>query len=48
MRPGGVLLRAEARLAHELLAGRPHEQGKIVLAVDERCDNQEEPYGPST
>ncbi len=25
--------RAKARLAHEMLAGRPHKPGKIVLAV---------------
>lgn len=48
MTPGDALLRAEARLAHELLAGKPHERGKIVLAVDERCENQEESHGPST
>jgi NADPH:quinone reductase-like Zn-dependent oxidoreductase len=33
-RVGDVLPLAEARLAHEMLAGRPHKRGKIVLAVD--------------
>jgi hypothetical protein len=28
-----VLPLAEARLAHEMLAGSPHERGKIVLTV---------------
>jgi len=31
---GEVLRLAEARRAHELLAGKPHKRGKIVLAVD--------------
>jgi NADPH:quinone reductase-like Zn-dependent oxidoreductase len=31
---GEVLPLAEARVAHEMLAGRPHKRGKIVLAVD--------------
>jgi len=31
---GEVLPLAEARLAHEMLAGKPHKAGKIVLAVD--------------
>ena len=31
---GEVLPIAEARLAHEMLAGKPHKRGKIVLAVD--------------
>jgi NADPH:quinone reductase-like Zn-dependent oxidoreductase len=30
---GEVLSLAEARLAHEMLAGKPHKAGKIVLAV---------------
>jgi NADPH:quinone reductase-like Zn-dependent oxidoreductase len=30
---GEVLPLAEARLAHEMLAGKPHRRGKIVLAV---------------
>jgi NADPH:quinone reductase-like Zn-dependent oxidoreductase len=33
-RVGDVLPLAEARLAHEMLAGKPHKRGKIVLAVD--------------
>jgi NADPH:quinone reductase-like Zn-dependent oxidoreductase len=32
-RVGDVLPLASARLAHEMLAGKPHEPGKIVLAV---------------
>ena len=32
---GEVLPLAEARIAHEMLAGRPHKRGKIVLRVDE-------------
>lgn len=32
-RVGSVLPLAEARLAHEMLAGAPHERGKIVLDV---------------
>jgi NADPH:quinone reductase-like Zn-dependent oxidoreductase len=31
---GEVLPLAEARLAHEMLAGKAHRRGKIVLAVD--------------
>jgi len=31
---GEVLPLADARLAHEMLEGRPHKPGKIVLAVD--------------
>jgi len=31
---GEVLPLGEARLAHEMLAGKPHQRGKIVLAVD--------------
>jgi NADPH:quinone reductase-like Zn-dependent oxidoreductase len=31
---GEVLPFAEAHLAHEMLAGKPHKRGKIVLAVD--------------
>lgn len=31
---GEVLPLAEARMAHEMLAGKPHKRGKIVLAVD--------------
>ncbi|MER3445691.1 MAG: hypothetical protein C4291_02135 [Candidatus Dadabacteria bacterium] len=31
---GEVLPLAEARLAHEILAGKPHKRGKIVLMVD--------------
>ena len=30
---GEILLLAEARTAHEMLAGRPHQRGKIVLRV---------------
>ena len=36
-RVGEVLPLSEARLAHEMLAGSPHEPGKIVLAVDSRA-----------
>ena len=32
---GDVLSLADARLAHEMLAGRPHKRGKIVLRVDQ-------------
>jgi NADPH:quinone reductase-like Zn-dependent oxidoreductase len=32
---GEVLPLTEARLAHEMLAGKPHKRGKIVLAVAE-------------
>ena len=32
---GDVLPLAEARLAHEMLAGKPHKPGKIVLNVDD-------------
>ena len=31
---GDVLPLTEARAAHEMLAGKPHKRGKIVLAVD--------------
>jgi NADPH:quinone reductase-like Zn-dependent oxidoreductase len=31
---GDVLPLADARLAHEMLAGKPHKPGKIVLTVD--------------
>lgn len=31
---GEVLPLSEARLAHEMLAGKPHKRGKIVLAID--------------
>ena len=33
---GGVLPLAEAPLAHEMLAGRPHRRGKIVLEIASR------------
>jgi NADPH:quinone reductase-like Zn-dependent oxidoreductase len=33
-RVGEVLPLAQARLAHEMLDGKPHKRGKIVLAVD--------------
>jgi len=32
---GDVLPLAQARTAHEMLAGKPHRRGKIVLRVDE-------------
>lgn len=32
---GEVLALADARLAHEMLAGKPHKRGKIVLSVSE-------------
>lgn len=32
---GDVLPLSDARLAHEMLAGRPHKRGKIVLRVDQ-------------
>jgi NADPH:quinone reductase-like Zn-dependent oxidoreductase len=32
---GDVLPLADARIAHEMLAGKPHKRGKIVLTVDE-------------
>jgi NADPH:quinone reductase-like Zn-dependent oxidoreductase len=35
-RVGDVLPLADARIAHEMLAGKPHKPGKIVLAVDGR------------
>ena len=35
-RVGDVLPLGDARVAHEMLAGKPHKRGKIVLAVDER------------
>jgi NADPH:quinone reductase-like Zn-dependent oxidoreductase len=31
---GDVLPLSDARIAHEMLAGRPHKRGKIVLTVD--------------
>ena len=31
---GDVLPLADARIAHEMLAGRPHRRGKIVLRID--------------
>ena len=31
---GDVLPLSSARLAHEMLAGKPHKRGKIVLTVD--------------
>ena len=34
-RVGDVLPLADARIAHEMLAGKPHKRGKIVLRVDE-------------
>lgn len=34
---GSVVPLAEARLAHEMLAGAPHARGKIVLSVGERA-----------
>ena len=34
-RIGDVLPLASARIAHEMLAGKPHKRGKIVLRVDE-------------
>jgi NADPH:quinone reductase-like Zn-dependent oxidoreductase len=33
-RVGDVLPLADARMAHEMLAGKPHKRGKIVLTVD--------------
>ena len=33
---GEVLPLAQAPLAHEMLAGRPHRRGKIVLEIDSR------------
>lgn len=33
-RVGDVLPLADVRIAHEMLAGRPHKRGKIVLTVD--------------
>lgn len=35
-RIGDVLPLAEARIAHEMLAGKPHKRGKMVLRVDGR------------
>jgi NADPH:quinone reductase-like Zn-dependent oxidoreductase len=37
---GEVLPLAEARIAHEMLAGRPHRRGKIVLRVDQQPDSK--------
>jgi NADPH:quinone reductase-like Zn-dependent oxidoreductase len=34
LRVGEVLPLAQARVAHEMLAGKPHKPGKIVLSVD--------------
>jgi NADPH:quinone reductase-like Zn-dependent oxidoreductase len=33
---GTVLRLEDARTAHEMLAGRPHRRGKIVLDIDSR------------
>jgi NADPH:quinone reductase-like Zn-dependent oxidoreductase len=33
-RVGDVLPLADARVAHEMLAGRPHKRGRIVLTID--------------
>ena len=33
-RVGDVLPLADARIAHEMLAGKPHKLGKIVLTLD--------------
>jgi NADPH:quinone reductase-like Zn-dependent oxidoreductase len=33
---GTVLPLEDARIAHEMLAGRPHRRGKIVLDIDSR------------
>jgi len=33
---GEVLPLAEVPLAHEMLAGRPHRRGKIVLEIESR------------
>jgi len=33
---GEILPLAEAPLAHEMIAGRPHRRGKIVLDIDSR------------
>ena len=35
-RVGDVLPLGDAHVAHEMLAGKPHKRGKIVLAVDEQ------------
>jgi NADPH:quinone reductase-like Zn-dependent oxidoreductase len=35
-RVGDVLPLGDARVAHEMLAGKPHKRGKIVLTVDGR------------
>jgi NADPH:quinone reductase-like Zn-dependent oxidoreductase len=35
-RVGDVLPLTDARVAHEMLAGKPHKRGKIVLTVDGR------------
>ena len=37
-RVGDVLPLADARVAHEMLAGKPHKRGKIVLVVDNGRD----------
>jgi len=33
---GTVLTLEDAHIAHEMLAGRPHRRGKIVLDIDSR------------
>ena len=33
---GTVLPLEDARIAHEMLAGRPHRRGKIMLDIDSR------------
>jgi NADPH:quinone reductase-like Zn-dependent oxidoreductase len=33
-RVGDVLPLTDAHVAHEMLAGKPHKRGKIVLRVD--------------
>jgi NADPH:quinone reductase-like Zn-dependent oxidoreductase len=36
---GEVIPLAEARLAHEMLAGEPHRRGKLVLTIENSRDN---------
>ena len=36
---GTVLPLEDARIAHEMLAGRPHHRGKIVLNIDSGARN---------
>jgi len=36
---GTVLQLEDARIAHEMLAGRPHRRGKIVLNIDSGSRN---------